>query len=70
LIFYFLLLKALMHLAQALTLLPLGNFTHCKLGYFLVFTVGLYFPRSFLSFRTIIDPLPHISHCLPERSEG
>ena len=65
-----------MHLAQARILFPEGNFIHWRLGYFLVFTVGLYFPRSFLNFRTIIDPLPHIvhfldiyllAHCLPER---
>jgi len=33
--------------------LPEGNLTHCKLGYFLFLMVGLYFPRSFLSFQTI-----------------
>ena len=34
---YFLLPIALIHLAQALTLLPLGNRTHCKFGCFLFF---------------------------------
>ncbi len=42
-----------MHLAQAFTLLPEANFTHCKFGYFLLFAVGLYLPLSFLSFQTI-----------------
>lgn len=36
--------------------------THCKFGYFLFLTVGLYFPLSFLSFQTIIEPLLHIAH--------
>jgi len=43
----------LIHLVQAKTLLPEGNLVHCKLGYFLFLMVGLYFPRSFLSFQTI-----------------
>ena len=46
---------ALMHLAQALTLFPLGNLVHCKLGYFLFLEVGLYFPRSFLSFQVTVE---------------
>jgi hypothetical protein len=38
---YLALAKALMHLAQALTLLPDGKVTHCKFGYFLFFGLGL-----------------------------
>lgn len=53
-----------MHFAQALTLLPDVNFTHCKLGYFLFLMVGLYLPRSFFNFQTSIDPFPQIAHCL------
>jgi len=61
-----------MHFAQAKTRLPrnglafLGYFipaeiiTHCKLGYFLFFEVGLYLPRSFLSFQTTVDVFPQI----------
>ena len=53
-----------MHLVQASTLLPLGNFTHWRFGYFLFLMVGLYFPRSFFNFQTIIDFFPQIEHCL------
>jgi hypothetical protein len=42
---YLFLAKVLMHLAQALTLLPLVKRTHCKLGYFFFLAVGLYLPR-------------------------
>lgn len=52
-----------MHLAQAKTRSPEGKRTHCRFGYFLFLTVGLYFPLSFLSFQTIIDPFLHIVHC-------
>jgi len=52
-----------MHLAQALTLsFEQGNFTHCKLGYFLFLTVGLYCPLSFLRLQTIIDFFSQIAH--------
>lgn len=58
-----------MHLAQAKMRSPEGKpvlllrrRTHCKFGYFLFLTVGLYFPLSFLSFQTIIEPLLHIAH--------
>jgi len=51
--FYFFFPRALIHFVQALTLLPEGKVTHCKLGYFLDFLVGLYFPRSFFNFQTI-----------------
>ena len=53
-----------MHLVQAKTLLPEAKRTHCKLGFFLFLTVGLYFPRSFFNRQTIIDDLPQIEHCL------
>jgi len=51
-----------MHLVQALTLLPEGKRSHCKLGYFLDFLVGLYFPLSFLSFQTMVEVFPQIAH--------
>lgn len=60
---YFILLIALMHFAQAKTLLPDANLTHCKFGYFLLLTVGLYFPRSFFLFQTIVDFFSQIAHC-------
>ena len=61
-----------MHLVQAKTRLPRkgiafrgdvvfkGILTHCKLGYFLLLVVGLYFPRSFFSFQTTVDFLLQI----------
>ncbi len=61
---YFRFESALMHLVQALTLLPEGNFAHCKLGYFLFLIVGLYFPRSFTCFQTTTYFFPQIVHCL------
>jgi len=51
-----------MHLVQAFTLLPEANLTHCRLGNFLLFEVGLNLPRSFLSRHTIWDDLPQIAH--------
>jgi len=53
----------LIHLAQAKTLFPEANLTHCKFGYFLFLMVGLYFPRSLISFPTILVPFPQIAHC-------
>ena len=53
---------ALIHLAQAKTRFPEGNFTHCKFGYFLCLEVGLYFPRNFLSVQATVDFLPQITH--------
>ena len=51
-----------MHLAQALTLLPFSRRTHCKLGYFLLLTVGLYLPLSFFLTPNIREPFPQIVH--------
>lgn len=53
-----------MHWAQALTRLPESNLTHCKLGYFLFWTVGLYLPRNFTSLVAIREPLPQIEQVL------
>ena len=61
---YFLLPIALMHLAQAFTLLPEAKRTHWRLGCFLFLMVGLYFPLSFFNFQTILPLLPQIAHCL------
>ena len=61
---YFFFPIALIHFVQAFTLLPEGKRTHCKFGYFLFLMVGLYFPRSFLSFQTTAYFLPQIVHCL------
>ena len=55
---------ALIHLVQALTLLPDAKVTHCKLGCFLFLMVGLYLPLSFFSVQTILPFLPQIVHCL------
>ena len=60
---YFLLPIALIHLAQALTLLPDAKRTHCKFGLFLFLTVGLYFPRSLILRQASIEPFPQIVHC-------
>ncbi len=67
---YFPFAIALIHLAQAKTLLPeskpalpAGRRTHCKFGYFLFLMVGLYFPRSLISLPTILVPFPQIAHC-------
>ena len=60
---YLRLANALMHFVQAKTLLPEGNLTHCKLGFFLFLMVGLYFPLSLTLLPTIIDLLPQIAHC-------
>jgi hypothetical protein len=49
-----------MHLAQAKTRLPDANLTHCKLGYFLTFAVGLYLPLSFTRVTAIDDFFPQI----------
>ena len=61
---HFVLADALMHLAQALTLfpeakpaLPAGRRTHCKLGYFLLLTVGLYLPLSLTLCQTMVEVL-------------
>ena len=62
---YFLFAIALMHLAQAKTRLPEGNFAHWRLGYCLFLTVGLYFSALNLTLRqTIIDFLPQRVHFL------
>jgi len=49
-----------MHLTQALTLLPVGNLNHWRLGYFFVLLVGLYWPRKRFLLPTMIEPLPQI----------
>jgi hypothetical protein len=59
--FYFLCI-VFMHLAQAFTLLPEPKRTHCKLGCFLTFAVGLYFPLNLTRVVDIIEPLPQIEH--------
>ena len=46
---------ALIHFAQAKTLFPLNKRTHCKLGYFLTFWVGLYLPLNFTSVQDMPD---------------
>jgi len=55
--FYFLFPIVLIHLAQAKTRLPEGKRTHCKLGYCLLFIVGLYFPALNLTLRQTNFPL-------------
>jgi hypothetical protein len=55
----------LIHLAHAKTRLPDDNLSHCKLGYCLLFIVGLNFPALNLTLRqTIFDFFPQIAHCL------
>jgi len=65
--------KALMHFAQAITLLPAnstyffllvstGTVNHCKLGYFLFFGLGLYLEINFLNCLPIKEDLPQIEH--------
>ena len=44
-----------MHFAHANTLFPIGKRTHCKLGYFLTFWVGLYFPLNFTKVQDMPD---------------
>ena len=61
--FYFLLASVLMHLAQAKTRLPEANLTHCKFGFCFLFTVGLYFPRSFFRRQTWIYFFWQMAHC-------
>ena len=51
-----------MHLVHAKTRSPEASRAHWRLGYFLFLMVGLYFPRSFFRFHTIIDPLEQITH--------
>jgi hypothetical protein len=63
----------LMHLVQAFILLPanslnfggasIGILTHCRLGYFRFFGLGLYFPLSLFNFRAIIVDFWQIGHC-------
>jgi len=53
-----------MQLVQALILFPDAKRTHCKLGYFLFFGVGLYFPLSFFKGVIKIEPLPQILQTL------
>jgi hypothetical protein len=57
---------ALMHLVQANTrsFLPVIKRAHCKLGYFLIFWVGLYLPRSFTKDQLIPDFLAQIAQTL------
>ena len=70
---YLILERVLMHLVQAKILLPAkilkflclvstGTRVHCRLGYFLVLEVGLYFPRSFTNFVIILDFFAQITH--------
>jgi len=51
-----------MHLAQAriLSFFPVSKRAHCKLGYFLIFWVGLYFPLSFTKDQDMPDFLAQI----------
>jgi len=52
-----------MHFVHAKTRFPLGSLIHWRLGYFLLLTVGLNFPRSFFNFQLIADFFPQIVHC-------
>jgi hypothetical protein len=55
--------SAFMHLVQALTRFPDANFTHCKLGYCLLFIVGLNFSALSLTLRqTTFGFLAQIAH--------
>jgi len=56
--------KVLMHWTQALVRLPDAKVSHCKLGYFLFFSAGLYLPRSLLRGVSSIEPLPQTAHVL------
>lgn len=71
---YFFFPIALIHFVQARILFPLNFFraaflistgtrTHCKLGRFLYFLVGLNFPRSLINLQAITDFFPQIRHC-------
>lgn len=63
--YLFLFAAALIHLAQAKTLLPEANFIHCKLGYCRLLMVGLYFSALSLILRqTIIDDFSQTAHFL------
>jgi len=47
---------------QILARSPLANLAHCRLGFFLVVFVGLYFPRSRFLPPPIREPFRHIAH--------
>ena len=55
--------NVLIHLAQALTLLP-ENSAHWRLGYFLFLAAGLYLPRSLFRGVMSVEPLPQIEQVL------
>ena len=57
-IYFFALCIVLMHLTQALILLPDANFTHWRFGYFLFVEVGLYLPLSLTKVVDLIDFFP------------
>jgi len=54
----------LMHLAHAFTRSPEDNFSHCKFGFCILATLGLYFPLSLVSRHALLLPLWHRAHCL------
>ena len=61
--------KDFMHLVHALILAPaskpnfvMGKVSHCKLGFWCCFTVGLYFPLSFECLIMGLLCFPHIAH--------
>jgi len=58
----YVLANAFLHLAQSFTRSPEGNFAHCRLGFWIRFTVGLYLPRSFTNLQARFLPLPHCVH--------
>lgn len=53
-----------MHLAHAKTRSPFCVRIHCKLGYFLIFCVGLYFPRNLTKDQDIPDFLEQMVQIL------
>lgn len=46
--------------AQIFSLSPFGKVAHCKLGYRLVFDVGLYFPRKRFLLAAMVVPFPQV----------
>jgi len=59
-----------MHLVQAKTLLPEASRVHCRLGYFLLFEVGLYLPRSLTLRQAMTEDFAQIEHCFSIRGHA
>ena len=55
---------AFMHLVHILARSPDAKRAHCKLGFCVRFTVGLYFPLSFTLRQTRFPAFEQIAHCL------